>query len=86
MEFRVRGKDSWCVSGGVWDSNRRDEDDDENEDGNEDEDEDEDEDELLCGLVQSRRYLSSVDSECFHYTGRWSLVISGTTNSPWLVI
>lgn len=31
--------------------------------------------------VQSRRYLWSVDRECFHYAGRWSLVISGTGKS-----
>lgn len=31
--------------------------------------------------VQSRKYLSSVDRECFHYAGRWSLVISGTGKS-----
>lgn len=31
--------------------------------------------------IPSRTYLSRVDSELFHYAGRWSVVISGTVKS-----
>lgn len=31
--------------------------------------------------IPSRTYLSRVDSELFHYAGRWSVVISGTVRS-----